>query len=46
MQRLADWLLCLFLWRSRPPRLTPPIGGQYAVIVQGNNGVEFARHAG
>ncbi|PJG59974.1 D-alanyl-D-alanine carboxypeptidase/D-alanyl-D-alanine-endopeptidase [Aeromonas cavernicola] len=25
--------------------LTPPKGGQYAIMVQGNNGVEFARHA-
>ena len=48
MQRLLIGFCALFsLVAQATPLtpLTPPKGGQYAVIVQGNSGVEFARHA-
>ena len=45
MQRLLIGFCALFSLVAQATPLTPPKGGQYAVIVQGNNGVEFARHA-
>ena len=45
MQRLLIGFCALFSLAVHAAPLTPPKGGQYAVIVQGNNGVEFARHA-
>jgi D-alanyl-D-alanine carboxypeptidase/D-alanyl-D-alanine-endopeptidase (penicillin-binding protein 4) len=43
MQRLLIGFCALSGGPGRPA--DPAQGGQYAVIVQGNNGVEFARHA-
>ncbi|MGL5289540.1 MAG: D-alanyl-D-alanine carboxypeptidase/D-alanyl-D-alanine endopeptidase [Aeromonas sp.] len=45
MQRLLIGFCTLFSLAAHAASLTPPQGGQYAIIVQGNNGVEFARHA-
>lgn len=45
MQRLLIGFCALFSLAAQAAPLTPPQGGQYAIIVQGNNGVEFARHA-
>ena len=45
MQRLLIGFCALFSLVAQATPLTPPKGGQYAVIVQGNSGVEFARHA-
>ncbi|MGL5599120.1 MAG: D-alanyl-D-alanine carboxypeptidase/D-alanyl-D-alanine endopeptidase [Aeromonas sp.] len=45
MQRLLIGFCTLFSLAAHAAPLTPPQGGQYAIIVQGNNGVEFARHA-
>ena len=45
MQRLLIGCCALFSLVAQATPLTPPKGGQYAVIVQGNSGVEFARHA-
>ena len=45
MQRLLIGFCALFSLVAHAAPLTPPQGGQYAIIVQGNNGVEFARHA-
>ncbi|WP_244081936.1 hypothetical protein, partial [Aeromonas caviae] len=41
MQRLLIGFCALFSLAVHAAPLTPPKGGQYAVIVQGNNGVEF-----
>ncbi|MGL5608599.1 MAG: D-alanyl-D-alanine carboxypeptidase/D-alanyl-D-alanine endopeptidase, partial [Aeromonas veronii] len=46
MQRLLIGFCALFSsLAAHAAPLTPPQGGQYAIMVQGNNGVEFARHA-
>ncbi|HHQ4610007.1 TPA: D-alanyl-D-alanine carboxypeptidase/D-alanyl-D-alanine endopeptidase [Aeromonas veronii] len=46
MQRLLIGFCALFSsLAAHAALLTPPQGGQYAIMVQGNNGVEFARHA-
>ena len=42
MQRLLIGFCALFSLVAQATPLTPPKGGQYAVIVQGNSGVAWA----
>ncbi|RQM70171.1 D-alanyl-D-alanine carboxypeptidase/D-alanyl-D-alanine-endopeptidase, partial [Aeromonas enteropelogenes] len=45
MLRLLIGFCALVSMAVHATPLTPPKGGQYAIIVQGNNGIEFARNA-
>ena len=46
MQRLLIGFCALFSsLAAHAAPLTPPQGGQYALMVKGNSGVEYSRHA-